>query len=93
MSSCLKLKVTIDLFFAGGNPVKVEVNSAQRFSDRERARLALNGSRTIRLLCTRLGCSLFVLVVLTAYGLLTAPSQSFVAATVPQKKKRLSSHV
>jgi hypothetical protein len=43
------------LFFAGGNPVKVEVNRAQRFSDRERARLALNSSRTIRFLGTRLG--------------------------------------
>ena len=75
MSSCLKLKVTIDLFFAGGNPVKIEVNRAQRFSDREQARLALSGSRTIRLLCTRLGCPLFALVVLTAYGLLTAPKR------------------
>lgn len=76
MSSCLKLKVTIDLFFAGGIPVKVEVNRAQRFSDRERARLALNVSRAIRLLCTRLECPRFALLVSTANSLLTAPNRT-----------------
>jgi hypothetical protein len=39
VSTCLKLKVTIDLFFAGGNPVNVEVNRTQRFSDHERVRV------------------------------------------------------
>lgn len=44
------------------------------FSDRDRARAALNDSLTIRLLCTGLRCPLFASVVLTAYVLLTAPT-------------------